>query len=366
MKRNRARNRWLVVAAALACPAGSARAMEPVRLSEDGKRLEVGGAEFRPWGFNYDRDYRARLIEEYWDAEWGTVVDDFREMKALGANVVRVHLQVAAMMDGPDKGNERNLKKLADLVKLAEDVGLYLDLTGLGCYRKDQVPAWYAGADEKERWRVQGNFWRLVAGACKGSSAVLCYDLINEPLVPNGKRTSGDFVVGHLGPFWYCQFVTLDQAGRKRDEVARAWVSQMVRAVREVDKDHLITVGMLPNSLGTGAGDSGFVPSVAGRDLDFLCVHVYPHGKGPAAKQDRETLDGFVAAGKPVVVEETFALNCSVGEWKEFVRTAPKGVAGFVGFYWGQTIDELAQQKTIPAAMMAAWLKAFREGRPGG
>ena len=31
------------------------------------------GRPFVPWGFNYDRDYKMRLIEEYWDKEWNTV-----------------------------------------------------------------------------------------------------------------------------------------------------------------------------------------------------------------------------------------------------------------------------------------------------
>ena len=72
-----------------------------VKVSRD-KHGFVGassGRPFIPWGFNYDRDYRSRLLEDYWEAEWPTVVEDFREMKQLGANVVRVHLQFAKFMD---------------------------------------------------------------------------------------------------------------------------------------------------------------------------------------------------------------------------------------------------------------------------
>src|SRR6186997_2696253 len=50
------------------------------------------------WGFNYDHDDAGRLLEDYWGEEWATVVEDFREMKALGANVVRIHLQLPRFM----------------------------------------------------------------------------------------------------------------------------------------------------------------------------------------------------------------------------------------------------------------------------
>ena len=37
-------------------------------------------------------------------------------MKELGANVVRIHLQLGKFMDGPDKPNEKALDRLAKLV----------------------------------------------------------------------------------------------------------------------------------------------------------------------------------------------------------------------------------------------------------
>ena len=61
-------------------------------------------------------------------------------MKQLGANVVRIHLQLGKFMDGPDKPNEKALDRLGKLVALAERTRLYLDLTGLGCYHKKDVP----------------------------------------------------------------------------------------------------------------------------------------------------------------------------------------------------------------------------------
>ncbi len=260
-----------------------------------------------PWGFNYDRDYKSRLLEDYWESEWPTVVEDFREMKLLGANVVRIHLQFARFMDATNQPNGKALERLARLARLAEDTGLYLDLTGLACYRKKDVPEWYARLSESERWAAQARFWEAVAGRCASSPAVFCYDLMNEPIVPSGKRNPGDWLTGELGGFVYCQFISLDQAGRPRPEIARKWVAELAAAIRKHDQRHLVTVGLLP-SMETPESMSGFVPQKVAGPLDFVCVHVYP--KSGHLNEDLELLHGF-RAGKPVVVEEIFPMNCT-------------------------------------------------------
>src|SRR5688500_5715488 len=136
---------FLVVVVIVARARDARGAIERVAVSDDGRGfvLVPSGEPFVPLGFNYDHDENGRLIEDYWDGEWAKVEADFREMKALGANVVRVHLQTGKFLDAPDRPNHRSLDRLADLLRLAEDVGLHLDLTGLGCYHKADVPAWY-------------------------------------------------------------------------------------------------------------------------------------------------------------------------------------------------------------------------------
>jgi len=174
---------------------GSHAAMENVQIADDhrGFVLATSGIRFVPWGFNYDRDENGRLLEDYWEHEWPKIVADFREMKGLGANIVRVHLQLGKFMKGPDQPLAHALDRLANLVTLAEQTGLYVDLTGLGCYRKRDVPAWYDTLAEPERWAVQARFWKAIASRCASSSAVFYYDLMNEPVVPGGRasRESG-------------------------------------------------------------------------------------------------------------------------------------------------------------------------------
>ena len=58
-----------------------------IRPSKDQSHFVREGTNERVaiWGFNYDHDDAGRLLEDYWSEKWATVVEDFHEMKALGA-----------------------------------------------------------------------------------------------------------------------------------------------------------------------------------------------------------------------------------------------------------------------------------------
>jgi hypothetical protein len=329
-----------------------------VRVPRDRKGFALGPSSrpFVPWGFNYDHDAGGRLIEDYWEAEWPAVEAHFGQMKKLGANVVRVHLQLGKFLDGPDRPNGKALDRLGKLLRLARRLRLYLDLTGLGCYHKKDAPAWYDKLSEKERWSVQARFWRAVAGCCAESPAVFCYDLMNEPVVPGGKRQDGDWLGPPFGEKHFVQFVTLDQADRPRPDIARQWVRRLAAAIRGKDKRHLLTVGPVEWSLDRKGLTSGFVPEKVADDLDFVSVHLYP--KKGKVNEALETLAGF-AVGKPVLIEETFPLACSPQELEEFIDGSRKHAAGWVGFYGGKQPDELRRSKTNSDALTLGWLELF-------
>lgn len=356
---------WIALGVMLGFAARNVRAaeMEWVRVGDDkfSFALAKSGRRFVPWGFNYDRDAKGRLLEEYWHDEWRKVEKDFAAMKKLGANVVRIHLQLGRFMIRADKANDKELEQLQRLVKLAERSGLYLDLTGLGCYHKKDVPAWYDALSEKERWVVQVRFWRAVADRCKDSPAVFCYDLMNEPVVPGGRRKDGDWLGPAFAGKHFVQFIALDQGERPRADIARAWVRTQTTALRKVDRKHLITVGLVDWSLDRPGLSSGFIPKKIADDLDFLSVHMYPAG-GEVDKA-LDTLAGF-AVGKPVVIEETFPLKCSIKELGEFFDGSKKNAAGWVGFYWGQSPEELRGSKTLGDALTRQWLEFFVKRKP--
>lgn len=344
-------------------PFGPQAGMSWIRVADDHHRFVAGTPPrpFVPWGFNYDHDENGRLLEDYWENEWPKVERDFQEMKQLGANVVRIHLQFAKFMTTPETPNEANLDRLGRLVALAEKIGLYLDVTGLACYRKRDVPKWYDGFSENERWDVQARFWEAVAQRCAKSPAIFCYDLMNEPVVPGGTRKPGDW----LGPpflgseaGYFVQFITLEQRDRPRPALARQWCHKLVAAIRRHDQRHLVTIGLVPWSLDRPGLTSGFVPKEIAPELDFIAVHLYPE-KGKV-KGAMETLSGF-AVGKPVIIEEMFPLNCSNPEFEQFLDESKKTASGWIGFYWGKTLEDYRNGTTMQDALMVRWLEVFQK-----
>jgi hypothetical protein len=334
---------------------------KPERVAVRGDHFVVSdsGRAFTAWGQNYS--HLDQLLEDFWMDRWPDVERDFRAMKRLGVNVVRVHLQVGKFMDAPDRMNPLALRQLRRLLTLAERERMYLDVTGLGAYRPADVPAWYAATDEEAHWAAQEFFWEAIAQTCARSDAVFCYDLINEPLAPGGKREQ--WASGKLfGGFDFLQYIGLDQQGRPREQLAVEWIRRMRGAIRRQDRRHLVTVGLLPWVKGWGHL-SGFVPEAVAPELDFVSVHIYPEqGKADEAVQ---VLKKF-AVGKPVVVEETFPLHCDVETLRQFMERGRPIAGGWVGHYFGQSpeeLDALKQRGTITAGqeITRQWLMLFGE-----
>ena len=334
-----------------------------IQVSPNKPRFVLAPSEqpFVPWGFNYDHDEQGRLIEDYWHNEWERVEADFREMKQLGANVVRIHLQLGKFMKSEDKPVEGELDRLADLVRLAEEQGLYLDLTGLACYHKRDVPVWYDELEETERWNVQARFWEAIAQRCANSPAIFCYDLMNEPVVPGGAKKQENWLGPAFAGKHFVQFITRDNRGRPRHEIAQAWIGRMVEAIRKHDRRHLITVGMVDWSLDRPGLTSGFVPDKIAEQLDFVAVHLYP--KAGKVDEAIATLRGF-DVGKPVIIEETFPLKCSPEELEAFIDKSQTSAAGWIGFYWGTTPEEYREGKSFGDAITLAWLELFQRRVP--
>jgi len=155
------------------------------------------------------------------------------------------------------------------------------------------------------------------------------------------------------------QRIGIDQADRPREEIARRWIETLAGAIRKRDTRHLITVGLVDWSLALPAHlYSGFDPAKIAAPLDFLCVHLYP--RDDKLDEDLATLAAFAAAGKPVVIEETFPLGSTMENFAKFIAASRKDAAGHFGFYWGKPPAELATSKELADALMLAWLEYFQ------
>ena len=345
---------FIFVVLPLLLVACGAAPMQRVRVSPDNKGflLVPSGEKFVPWGHNY----AAEGLEDPTRRSWEKIESDFVDLKNMRANVVRIHLQFPSFMDGPNKPNPASLTRLTRLLDLAEKQGIYLDVTGLASYRPQERATWYDAMSDNDRWAAQGRFWEAIAATCAKSPAVFCYDLANEPIVL-GERKDG-WYTGRLGGFDFLQRLSLDQHDRPPNEIALEWTRRMVAAIRKQDKQHLITIGMLPAW--------GVSQNVVGPELDFIAVHVYPEkGKVDEALRTLKRFD----IGKPIVVEETFPLSCGVADLRQFLLQSRGLAAGWIGQYPNESPAELAalrQSKkiTIPQAIYLAWLDLFREVGP--
>lgn len=343
-----------------AAPAKTGTSLERVEVSKDGKTfvLAESGKRFTPWGFNYLGAF-GRLAEEDWDTDWAKIETDFREMRKLGANVVRWHLQFGTYMKQADTPNAEELARLKRLLDLACDTGLYLDLTGLSCYHLDHIPDWYDGLSEADRWQAQARFWEAIAETCAGHPAVFCYDLINEPIIGEPKKGDLPWLGGELGGFYFVQRICNKPAGRDSKEIAEAWVKLLVDAIRKHDRETLVTVGVIPwAQIWPNAKPLFYSPQVV-RHLDFISVHFYPK-----TGQGKETLAALAVydVGKPLVVEEIFPLSCTLEELDQFIDGSHDRVEGWISHYFGHTIEEHnAGAEPGGGKIVAAFLEYWRK-----
>ena len=327
--------------------------MERVRLAGDGEGfvLADSGARFVPWGHNYASvDLLERLA-----ADPQRVERDFAEMKAAGTTVARVHPEMPRILRGPREVDPAALGHLRTLLGIAERSGIRLMITGLACYRIDDRLAWYDALDDEGRWETQAFFWDAVARTCAESPAVFAYDLANEP-ASKGPPEAG-WYMGRMGEVEFCQRLSLDPAKTDGGAVFREWTTRMVAAIRARDADRLVTLGMLPFP---GAYEA------AVERLDFVSPHLYPK-KGKVA-EEIDLLRKF-ARGKPIVIGETFPLECSAAEEREFLLASRPIARGWIG-HWPDTPPERLAESTragtatIHDAIWLSWVRLFEEVGP--
>ena len=59
-----------------------------------------------------------------------------------------------------------------------------------------------------------------------------------------------------------------------------------------------------------------------------------------------------------------FPLHCNMKELAVFIDASRKYVDGYIGFYWGKTIDEYTEDAGLTGALIKSWLKYFSAKAP--
>jgi hypothetical protein len=328
-------------------PAASAAPFGLPEVHRQGSDLVAAGERFRVWGFNYGIGQRYPILAFFdhpTERRLQRVVADMRKARSLGTNTLRVYLELRAFMHRPHHPDRRALAALAKLLDKAEQLHVYLDLTGNLVWRAP--PTWYDALPEQARWAVQARFWRAVARTARGSTAVLVYELTSEPVIADGDG----WYSGEMDGYRFIQRIVRETSGRDAAQLARRWTRMLTRAIRQHDRRHLVGIGLLPVGGPFGAANIADL-------LDILLVHEYPE-----EVKETEAIDlvrDFAAAGKPVVLGETAPLLASLDTWRAFLSGSHQFLDGYLFFYDGRAPEEIGG--TPADAWYAAALDEFLE-----
>jgi hypothetical protein len=306
----------------------------------------VNDSTFVPWGFNYDRTiYEGRdLVLEEVPIE--KIDRDFRAARRLGANSLRLFLQLSKFMPRYMEMDRSTLEFLDQVIECARKYDLKLDLTGLS--HIIGIPEWFRGRPAQEIAQAEQHFWQAIAQRYAEEPAIFAYNLQNEPVVraaDDDLKVLGCFVMSEKRPFCYVNPHRLDPAAG-REETARRWTAGTIRAIRAHDPNHLITIGMLSTAAPMmGFPNPAFNLRTVGPLLDYVSMHFYPNR--PAAdvlRANRDRLEMVLRYagqfGKPVVMEEwypmyPFGAKLPDGDWFPRVMDASRGnAAGWFTFYF--------------------------------
>ena len=220
------------------------------------------------------------------------VQTDFRRIRAAGLDSVRLFLLWEDFQPNPEEVDEAALQRLVDVADLAAAAGLDVMPTLFTGHMSgvNWIPRWaLGGVHGDERFRVitggvpvdarlrnwyadeevaasQELLATEAANALAGHRALWAWDLGNENsncMIPPSR------------------------------EAAAEWLDRISGAIRSVDPDRLITIGLHMEDL---EQDRLLGPVEAGQVCDFLCMHGYPIYASWAAGTTDELLLPFLAS----------------------------------------------------------------------
>jgi len=230
--------------------------------------------------------------ELHWPIRWdpAEIEADFRQMKDLGFNTVRLDLFWAWFEPRPGDYNPEAFRQLDFLISLAHRYGLYLHpslfIGGEVGEAYWDVP-WRHGRNpqsDPEMLRLETNHAAELAHRYRGETAILAWDLTDEP------------------PFWIEQNVT--------DAMAINWTRLITGALRKFDPQRPLVVGTSMEDVEHGP----FRPDNIRDEVNFFSVHPYTiyaprlfpdpmlSERGTWGAAFETALSG--GAGRPVMVQE--------------------------------------------------------------
>ena len=322
-----------------------------ILIAEDGRSFKTeDGRPFVPFGVNYFRvgtGWAPQLWKTFDETEFRK---DFTLMREAGVNCVRVFLTYGSFLTEKGKVDSEGLEKFDKFLTIAEEYGIYIHPTGPDHWEGAGALGNYANIMERftndEILETTVLFWKEFAARYKGRNIIFAYDLLNEPSIPwnspsikpkwnawlkNRYHSAEEFAEKRNLPLetvnWGEEDAPADFSNRElileyqhfREELADHWTAIQVEAVKSVDPDALVTVGLIQWSVPAVHPGlqhyAAFKPSRQAPYLDFMEIHFYPlatgfyeYEKEGDTEQNLAYLESIVkevaATGKPVVIAE--------------------------------------------------------------
>lgn len=302
-----------------------------IRVAADNWSFEDSetGERFVPFGVNYFDPHTGFAPKLWQKFDAAKVKEHFRLLEGIGANVVRVFVTSASFFPEGKEIPGEALAKFDQMLEMGERHGIKIHPTGPEAW--EGRPAWTEGDlfADPEKLEIQERFWHLFAGRYADHPGIFAYDLRNEPHPPwesphlaqvwqswakehmpamrpvweeleklGGRVPPEDHSAGREITFAYCLV---------RNSICAEWVRRQAAAIRSVDSNHMVTLGIHkpPFTLG------GFECPDYAEYLDFTCQHAYPDADPYASPQafEHELLTHVIRVlyaytGKPVVLQE--------------------------------------------------------------
>ena len=276
-------------------------------ITTNGADLSADGSRWIGYGANYGIG-EIKPYSGFDEAQW---THDFNVAQDLGFNQLRVYLPLFHYVGRDTNGKlqpaQTHLDDLATILQMAENRGLYLDLTGnLVWHGADEAPDWYDAMGYADRWNVQQFFWRKISKIAAPSNAVLMYELTSEPTIGGSSWYTCPFA-----GWYFCPNLAKNVSGSKANSLAQQWTKKMANAVQVNDTRHIISIGMLPLK----GGPLG--PGNVGGYLDAITFHEYP--KTGQAGSSISLAQWFASWNKPTILGETFMLRDDADTHRQFL-----------------------------------------------
>jgi hypothetical protein len=280
-------------------------------------------------------------------AERAQVAQDIYSNRRMGANTIRLHMDLWWFITGPDKDTlemvQAPLDNLVYFLNVCKQNGVYVLLSGNNVWDITIFPEWYDNLDDyHDRWDVSEFYWAGIAQAVVDSghsTTVLAYELISEPY------TSADpdafwYGTNFLGTGLY-QTELIARGPEVDGDTVRDWIIQLRDGIKAIDPKGLVTFGAFPYWM----SDFGFANT---EDLlDFVSPHCYPPFEffGQTLEEMLGYLVGWTASTKPLVIGEMSLWSLTESNNTTFMEAViSNDYDGVINFSYGYTPEEF----TVP------------------